>query len=246
MNRRNYDSARKKVEAPSLLARGAAWVLTASLALLPACDWAAADGPWNHDLESAELLDPLAVGGALLTPDGSRPVAGALLQVEDALGAVPEQVSSDPDGVFAFVALPPERYTLLASSGQFAAARVLDLEGLREDQDLEPLRLSSTLPIVLDVRDAAAGDADPVDDRLRALGLSSVRVGPESAAEAADLFALPQGLFEYGLILIGGELDYEELDKQSVVRKWDVSNCRTPALWARPRTHTRCIPVTPA
>ena len=61
------------------------------------------------------------------------------------------------------------------------------------------------------MRDAASLDLDPVGRRLEALGLQSVREGPGSAAAAAQLFALPVGLAEYGLVLVGGDLDYPAL-----------------------------------
>jgi len=170
------------------------------------CGWSAADGPWNDStLESTpEVL--AAVTLSVVTPDGGRAVAGADVELLDVAGEPIAVGVSGPFGGFSAEGLAPGRVAVVARTGHFEAASVADLEG--GAVGLPPLRLSSTLPVVLDVRDEAGRTFDPVGARLDALGLASVRQGPESGAAAADSFAQPQGLFEYGLVLLGGDLDW--------------------------------------
>ncbi|MCP4872946.1 MAG: hypothetical protein GY898_30000 [Proteobacteria bacterium] len=142
----------------------------------------------------------------VLTPDGNRHVAGAALELLDDTGEpVAAGVSDVFEGRWAVEDLPAGAYSFVARTGHFEAAAAFDVV----DGDVElALRLSSSLPVVLDVRDEAGRTFDPVPARLEAMGLTSVRQGPESASVAADSFAQPQGLFEYGLVLLGGELDW--------------------------------------
>ena len=189
------------------------------LSLLAAvgCDWAAADGPWNDPPEPTPEVVLLTAVGEVTTPDGARPVAGAVVRLQDDAGTVAE-VGTGSTGRFEVEALPPGAYSVDVVAGHFGMTTVVELSEGPAVFDLGALRLSSTRPVVLDVRDAAAGSFDPVDERLGAMGLASVRVGPSTSAGAADLFATPQGLFEYGLVLIGGDLGWSSLteDEQAM------------------------------
>ena len=172
------------------------------------CDWAAADGPWNDVEEPTPEPPRLTVTGTVVTPDGARPVHGAHLVLSDDAGAEVATATSDAAGRFTWSDVPAGAWALEVTSGHFGLTTAVEVAAAG---DLGDLRLSSTRPIVLDVRDADAASFDPVDERLAALGLASVRVGPTSAGEAAALFSTPQGLFEYGVVLIGGDLDWGPL-----------------------------------
>ena len=181
------------------------------MVLVAGCGWISADGPWNEQPTPTPPEGPVSLAVSVLTPDGGRTVAGATVEVTDEAGEVVAEGVTDPSGGVILEAVPVGRQTLGVGIGHLAAWRVIDLAPEPPTLELAPLRLEGALPVVLDVRDEESRFADPVGRRLEELGLSSVREGPESAAAAADLFALPAGLFEYGLVLIGGDLDYPAL-----------------------------------
>ena len=195
----------------------------ACLSLLGGCGWIAADGPWNDPPEPTPLAGVVDLRVAVLTPDGGRAVAGAEVEVVDDDGAVIASAATGPEGEAWLLDVPAARLTLSVRTGHLAAWRVIDPSPEPVEQELAPLRLEAGSPVVLDVRDADGRLADPVGSRLEELGLTSVRPGPESAAAAAQLFALPAGLYEYGLVLIGGELNYPALlaDDQAMSGLWD-------------------------
>jgi hypothetical protein len=178
------------------------WILLTSAG----CGWAAADGSWNDPVPEPTPEISAAVAGEVLTPDGDRSVSEAAVELLNEAGARVGTGVTDPFGVWAFDGVPAGRYTVLAAIGHFQSAADFDVEAA--EVVVPALRLSNTLPIVLDVRDEAGRAFDPVGARLEALGLVSVRTGPESGAVAASSFGQPQGLFEYGLVLLGGDLDW--------------------------------------
>ncbi len=178
-----------------------------SAALVCGCDWAAVDGPWNEETTQPSAPDLLRARGTVVTPDGGRSVAGVDLQSVDAPGEVVGVARSGAEGGWEIEGIEPGRYTLTATTGHFVGVAIVDLQPDPPEQEVEPIRLSGTTPIVLDVRSDDGGLVDPVDLRLTAMGSVSVRQGPETGADAAALFAVPQGLGEYGLVLVDGTLD---------------------------------------
>ncbi len=157
--------------------------------LLLISPWCAADGPWNDPTPAPTPEPSVTVEVVVLTPDSDRTVAGA----EVALGE--RRATTDAFGRAVFE--DAVEGVLTVSTGHFSGA------GPGPE-----LTLSPSVPIVLDVRDEAGRTWDPVGARLDAMGLTSVRQGPETAAVAASAFAQPQGLSENDLILLGGDLDW--------------------------------------
>lgn len=201
--------------------RSLPWCLAALI--LAGCGWISADGPWNEPSSPTPAQGTVSLTVSVLVPDGGRPVAGASIEVTDDADTLVAEGVTDAYGEALLPEVPIGRHTLAARIGHLAGWRVIDFAAGLEGQVMEPLRLEAGDPVVLDVRDAEARLWDPVARRLEELGLTSVREGPESAAAAGALFALPAGLYEYGLVLIGGDLDYPALldDDQAMSGLWD-------------------------
>ena len=173
---------------------------------LVGCGWSAADGPWNDPTPepTPEVRATLEV--TVVTPDGARQVAGVALELLDPQGDSVAVGSSGSFGTWTVPDLPAGTWSVRARTGHFESAA--SFEVVDRDVVLDSLRLSRSLPVVLDVRDEEGRTFDPVPARLEAMGLTSLRAGPESASVAAGSFAQPQGLFEYGLVLLGGTIDW--------------------------------------
>jgi hypothetical protein len=194
--------------------------------LLPACDWAAADGPWNAPPEGEEptLLRPL---GSTCTPDGERGAGFVSVTWTDVVDDVAFESVSDAWGDWQGTPLAAGRYTVRLDAGRWDGLATVVLPepssltgsgdgaggdgGPVRDLRIDPLCLGAERPRALVARGAGTAPTDAVLERIRGLGLLHAQEGPSDATALADLLATPQGLSEYGIVALGGGLDLASL-----------------------------------
>lgn len=180
------------------------------LLALPACDWAAADGPWNQPSDDGPQSTVARVEGRICEPGGLRDVPGIGVRLLDANEEEVAVVTTDPWGRWD-AELPSGRFSIEAGvGGNFEAYdAVLVDEG--SDGNAGVLCLERGTPQSLLFRAPVAESTDLLGQRLSGLGLAHVHEGPGNASEAAQILASPAGLVEYGIVALLGGLDFSEL-----------------------------------